>query len=80
MPVPTGAGCHAAGNVNTDKRLTAAWISEYLRQAVCLDVVIHDPLNLRQLQAVSPAELKCQLLTHRPCYALNLVFNRIQPL
>lgn len=73
-------GGHAAGDVDADEGLTATWITEHLRQRVCLDVVIHDPLDLGQLQAVCPTKLKRQFVFHWPCHALDLLFDGIKAL
>ena len=80
MAMPCTASRHAAGNVDADERLTSAWVTEHLRQRVCLDVVVHNPLDLGQLQAVCTTELKRQFVFHWPCHALDLLFDGIQAL
>ena len=80
MPMPRLASCHATGYVNGDKRFTTAWVTKHLRQAIALNVVIHNPIDLAQLQTVCSAELKRQLVTHWASYALNLLFDRIEAL
>ena len=80
VPVPCNAGGHTAGDVDRHKALATAWVTKHLGQAVALDVIVNDPLDLRELQAVCSRELKRQLILNWTCHALNLVFYCFQTL
>ena len=49
VPMPCNAGGHTAGDVDGHKALATAWVTKHLGQAVALNVIIHDPLDLGEL-------------------------------
>ena len=80
MAMPRFASCNAAGQVDGHKTLTAAWITKDLRQTICLDVVIHHPLDLCQFQIICSGELECQFVYGRQSHTLDLLLDGLDSL